>query len=77
MVGRICPPGEDRVKVSENCGRTGCPCEYIPAESINECSSIVEPSCCKKRQKSPNQETGLRNRGRLKVLNDTKLILSD
>jgi hypothetical protein len=44
---------------------------------IDECSSIVEPSCCKKRQKRPNQETGLRNRGRLKVLNDTKLILSD
>ena len=36
----------------------------------------LEPSCCKKRQKSPNQETGLENRGRLKVLNDTKLIQS-
>ena len=28
-------------------------------------------------QKSPNQETGLGNRGRLKVLNVTKLILND
>ena len=28
-------------------------------------------------QKSPNQETGLGNRERLKVLNDTKLILND
>ena len=36
-----------------------------------------EPSCCKKQQKSPGQETGLGNRGRLKVLNDTKLILKD
>ena len=35
----------------------------------------LELSCCKKRQKSPNQETGLGNRGRLKVLNGTKLIL--
>ena len=37
----------------------------------------LEPSCCKNLQKkSPNQETGLENRGRLMVLNDTKLILS-
>ena len=35
----------------------------------------VEPSCCKKRQKSPNQETGLGNRGRMNALNNTKLIL--
>ena len=28
-------------------------------------------SCLKKRQKSPGQETGLGNRGRLKILNDT------
>ena len=28
-------------------------------------------------KKSPNQETGLENRGRLKVLNDTKFILND
>ena len=26
---------------------------------------LLEPVCCKKRQKSPNQETGLGNRGRL------------
>ena len=31
---------------------------------------LSESVCCKKGQKSPNQETGLRNRGRLKVLND-------
>ena len=36
----------------------------------------LEPSCCKKWQKSPNQETGLGNRGRLKVLNDTKFVLN-
>ena len=35
----------------------------------------LEPVCCKKRQKSPNQETGLGNRGHLKVLKNTKLIL--
>ena len=28
-------------------------------------------------KKSPRQETGLRNRGRLKVLDDAKLILND
>ena len=28
-------------------------------------------------KKSPNQETGLGNRGHLKVLNDTKFILND
>ena len=38
---------------------------------------LLEPYCCKKRQKSPNQETGLANRGRLKVLKDTKLILNN
>ena len=37
----------------------------------------LEQSCCKKWQKSPNQETGLKNRGPLKVLNDTNLILND
>ena len=37
----------------------------------------LEPVCCKKRQKSPNQETGLGNRGPLEILNDTKLILND
>ena len=36
----------------------------------------LEPVCSNKRQKSPNQETGLGNRGRLKVLNDTKLVLN-
>ena len=38
---------------------------------------ILEPSCCKKRQKSPGQETDLGNRGRLKVLNDIKLVLNE
>ena len=33
----------------------------------------LEPSCFKKRQKSPNQESGL---GNMKVLKDTKLMLS-
>ena len=37
----------------------------------------LELVCWKKRQKSPNQETGLGNRVRLKVLNVTKLILND
>ena len=32
--------------------------------------NVLEPSCCKKLQKSPNQETGLENRGCQKVLND-------
>ena len=37
----------------------------------------LEPFCWKRRQKNPNQETGLGNRGVLKILNDTKLILND
>ena len=38
----------------------------------------LEPFCCKKLQnKSPNQETGLGNRGHLKVLKDTKLLLDN
>ena len=36
----------------------------------------IEPVCCKKRQKSPNEETGLGNRGPLEALNHTKLILN-
>ena len=35
---------------------------------------IVELSCCKR---SPNKETVLGNRGHMRVLNDTKLILND
>ena len=38
---------------------------------------ILEPVCCKNGRKSPNQETGLGNRGFLKVLNDTKLVLNE
>ena len=37
----------------------------------------LEPVCCKKQQKSPNQETDFENTGHLKVLNDTKLVLSE
>ena len=37
----------------------------------------LEPLCCKKWQKSPRQEIRLGNRGCLKVLNDTKLVLKD
>ena len=37
----------------------------------------LEPSCCKKWQKKSNQETGLGNRGRLKALNGTKLVLNE
>ena len=35
----------------------------------------LELSCCKKRQKKSEPKTGLGIRGRLKVLNGTKLIL--
>ena len=38
---------------------------------------VLEPTCCKKWQKNPHQETGSGNRGRLKVLNDTKLVLNE
>ena len=38
---------------------------------------LLKPVCCKKRQKTPNQETGLGNRGPLEALNGTKLILND
>ena len=37
-------------------------------------SDQLELSCCKKWQKSRNQETGFGNRGRL---NDTKLVLNE
>lgn len=45
----------------------------------NKCMSFVklEQSCCKKWQKSSDQETDFWNKGRLKVLNDNKLILND
>ena len=40
--------------------------------------ALLEPVCCKKWQKkSPNQEIDLGNRGHLKVLNDTKLVLNE
>ena len=37
----------------------------------------LEPVCCKKRQKSPNQETDLGSRGPLEALIGAKLILND
>ena len=50
---------------------------YLPNWQIVFWNLVLELSCCKKRQKRPNQETGLGNRGRLKVLNDTKLFLNE
>ena len=38
---------------------------------------VLEPLCCKKWQKNPCQEIGLGNMGRLKVLNDTNLVLNE
>ena len=40
-------------------------------------TKLLKPVCCKKRQKCPNQETGLGNRGHLIVLKDTKLVLKE
>ena len=37
----------------------------------------LEPVCLRNGKKSPNQETGLGNRGHMKVLNDTKLVLNE
>ena len=37
----------------------------------------LEPVCCKKQQKNPNQETVLENKGPLKAVNDTKSNLND
>ena len=51
------------------------PNAFLPGD-IHKRRGVLELPCCKKRQKSPNQETGLGNRGHLKVLNDTKLILN-
>jgi hypothetical protein len=49
-------------------------CAYCSAQTAHK----IEPCCCKKQQKkSPNQETGLGSRGRLNVLNDTKLVLNE
>ena len=35
----------------------------------------LEPVCLRNSKKSPNQETGLGNRGHLNVLKDIKLII--
>ena len=42
---------------------------YLFHVALQKVSFLLEPVCCKKRQKSPNQETGLGIRGQLKVLN--------
>ena len=42
----------------------------MPISHMNwlyHCHTVLELSCCKKRQKSPNQENGSGNRGHLKV----------
>ena len=36
---------------------------------------VLEPSCCKKRLKKSRARNWFGNKGRLKVLNETKLIL--
>ena len=46
----------------------------VPLEYVR---NRLEPVCCKKRQKSPNQENGLGNWGPLEALIDTKLILNE
>ena len=45
-----------------------------PGQMTSNCYSCLDVKNCKK---SPGQKTVLGNRGRLKVLNDTKLILND
>ena len=47
----------------------------LPDFTVSFIGNYLEPVCCKKRQKSPNQETGLGTRGHL-ILNITKLILN-
>ena len=44
---------------------------------LTDLTQILELSCCKITQKCPNHETGLGNRRRLKVVNDTKLGLNE
>jgi hypothetical protein len=39
-------------------------------------SKHLESVCCKKRQKNPNQETGLMNSGPPEESNDAKLIVN-
>ena len=48
--------------------------KYVCVELAYE---TLEPSRCKKWQKSPGQETGLGKRGPLKVLNGTKFVLNE
>ena len=43
----------------------------VLAKEYSKCSQdllVLEPVCCKKGQKSPNQETGLGNRGPLEAM---------
>ena len=60
--------------ISENCTIISCKVYFWGAIWLFP-NIELELSCCKKQQKSPNQETDLGNRGRLKVLNDTKLVV--
>ena len=54
-------------------------CEGIRcwASGIGGEGGTLELSCCKKQQESPNKETDLGNKGCLKVLYDTKLVLNE
>ena len=47
--------------------------DFIPTNMHTTVANLLKEAV----KKSPNQETGLGNKGRLKVLNDTKLILND
>ena len=48
----------------------------VTSYKIHTLVKFLEPVCCKKRPKKSKQETGLRQMGHLKVLNDTKLVLN-
>ena len=49
----------------------------VKNEQNNKADFLSAIELLKKRQKTPNQETGLGNRGPLEALNGTKLILND
>ena len=49
----------------------------VTSYKIHTLVKFLEPVCCKKRPKKSKQETGLRQMGHLKVLNDTKLVLHE
>ena len=74
-------PGSFWIKVAEFsnsfpfCTRCQLKYEFMIESYVYQVYFLV--LCCKKRQNSSNQETGLENRGPLNCLNDTKLILND